>query len=211
MYIDNPNNPTGYVFDISTLVRIAKACEDTGTLCIIDEAYGDYLDEKSSMMQLVPHFQKIIVVRSFSKGYGLAGLRSGYLFTSEKIARYYSQARSSFEPGTLAVPFSLECLKDAAFVKETRKKTKEIKEYAITEFLKIGFSIVKTDPHTPIFVLYKKNRNVFEAFKKNNIHVIPGSSFERISKRFNDSYVRFRIPRGKKEIDEIIKRIKREN
>jgi histidinol-phosphate aminotransferase len=130
IFVVNPNNPTGTVLDTE---KLKSFCIETGkrTTVFVDEAYIEFLDqyESKSMVQLVKEGHNAIVCRTFSKIYGLAGLRIGYLIgqpdTLKKIASKqmwgnYNQA------GLAAAAASLE---DKDFVAITRKKNAEARQH----------------------------------------------------------------------------------
>ncbi|MBR3866608.1 MAG: aminotransferase class I/II-fold pyridoxal phosphate-dependent enzyme [Butyricicoccus sp.] len=76
--IENPNNPTGQMLPLGTIRRIAQKALEMEKILIVDEAYGEYIPFGSSAINLVRDFPNIIVTRSFSKGWGMAGVRLGY-------------------------------------------------------------------------------------------------------------------------------------
>jgi histidinol-phosphate aminotransferase len=130
IFVVNPNNPTGTVLDTE---KLKSFCIETGkrATVFVDEAYIEFLDqyESKSMVQLVKEGHNVLVCRTFSKIYGLAGLRIGYLIgqpdTLKKIASKqmwgnYNQA------GLAAAAASLE---DKDFVAMTRKKNAEARQH----------------------------------------------------------------------------------
>jgi histidinol-phosphate aminotransferase len=130
VFVVNPNNPTGTVLDTE---KLKSFCVEVGKRAIVfvDEAYIEFLDqyEKKSMVQLVKEGHNVLVCRTFSKIYGLAGLRVGYLIgqpdTLQKIASKqmwgnYNQA------GLAAAAASLE---DKDFVAMTRKRNAEARQH----------------------------------------------------------------------------------
>ena len=102
IFLDNPNNPTGNFIDLTTIEHIAHAAEKQGICLIVDEAYGDFTKDEESAINLVPTCNNLMVVRSFSKAYGLASLRVGYCVVSDHIASYYRMIDVPFEPSLLS-------------------------------------------------------------------------------------------------------------
>lgn len=78
----NPNNPTGSAFDIFEIEQIAKHCCKTNTIFLLDEAYTHYYDINS--VSLISKYDTLIITRTFSKAWGLAGLRVGYAISNSK-------------------------------------------------------------------------------------------------------------------------------
>ncbi len=76
--LENPNNPTGQALSLADLEEIAARAAALKTILVVDEAYGDYLDLSCSALNLLADYANLVVIRSFSKGFGMAGLRLGY-------------------------------------------------------------------------------------------------------------------------------------
>ncbi|MBQ8586205.1 MAG: histidinol-phosphate aminotransferase family protein [Butyricicoccus sp.] len=76
--IENPNNPTGQMLPLAAIRKIAQKALSMQKILIVDEAYGEYIPFGSSAINLVQEFPNIFVTRSFSKGWGMAGVRLGY-------------------------------------------------------------------------------------------------------------------------------------
>ena len=85
VYIDNPNNPTGQFLSNAELERIISKCEEMKVYAIIDEAYADFIPREESAVMLGPKYSHMISVRTFSKGFGLAGARAGYIITNKEL------------------------------------------------------------------------------------------------------------------------------
>ncbi|MDR0540219.1 MAG: pyridoxal phosphate-dependent aminotransferase [Spirochaetaceae bacterium] len=81
--LENPNNPTGQIIALSDIRKIALRARELNTILLVDEAYGDYMEFSNSALRLVNEFSNIIVTKSFSKGFGMAGLRLGYAVNSD--------------------------------------------------------------------------------------------------------------------------------
>ena len=91
VYLDNPNNPTGQVLPLSDLETIAAQALDYRTTLIVDEAYGDFMPNENSAINLVAKYPNVVVARSFSKGWGLAGLRVGYGIINPELKGLYDK------------------------------------------------------------------------------------------------------------------------
>lgn len=106
VYLDNPNNPTGQIIPLDTLRAIAEKTRAQGTLLVIDEAYGDFMEECNSGAQLLHDYDNVIVLRTFSKGWGLAGLRAGFTLASEQIIAALEKIGN---PYTISEPARVIC------------------------------------------------------------------------------------------------------
>lgn len=76
--VENPINPTGQMTALADVERIAKRACELGKVLVVDEAYGEYIPFSESAINLVNRFPNVVTTRSFSKGWGMAGLRLGY-------------------------------------------------------------------------------------------------------------------------------------
>lgn len=86
LYLDSPNNPTGFQFKKEEMIQLIKKFDG---LVIVDEAYGEFSDY--SVSSLVKNYENLIVVRTFSKSFGLAGLRLGYVLSNKKFIDVFSR------------------------------------------------------------------------------------------------------------------------
>ena len=121
VYIANPNNPTGTWFDDAALESFLARVPAT-TLVVIDEAYQEYVVESkvSSALRLLPHYPNVIVTRTFSKAYALAGLRVGYAVSAPEVAAVLERLRESFNVNGLALAAATTALADQAHVARAR-------------------------------------------------------------------------------------------
>ena len=165
VFIANPNNPTGTLLNANSL---ADFCEDISkqTLVFCDEAYYDYINEKDypSMDYLVRKGENVIISRTFSKVYGMAGLRIGYLVLKPKLAddlfgKYspYGRPNIMAQTNVLAVAAASEALKDTDFYKFSLKKANEEKDkiYKLLDYLDLKY--VKSSTN---FVIFESKKHI---------------------------------------------------
>ena len=117
VYLANPNNPTGTWFDDDALQRFLDRVPPT-TLVVVDEAYREYVTAPglTSALQFLPKHPNLIVTRTFSKAYGLAGLRVGYAVGSSPVCAVLERLRESFNVNGLALAAAQAALADQAHV-----------------------------------------------------------------------------------------------
>lgn len=127
VYLTSPHNPTGSEFPRKELVTLAGEVEDQ-TLLVVDEAYGEYT-ESPSAVELVEEFDNIAVARTFSKAYGLAGLRVGYAVVPRAWAEAYERINTPFAVNELACRAGLAALKDEAHVTQSVESAAWGREY----------------------------------------------------------------------------------
>ena len=165
VFIANPNNPTGTLLNANSL---ANFCEDISkqTLVFCDEAYYDYINEKDypSMDYLVRKGENVIISRTFSKVYGMAGLRIGYLVLKPELAddlfgKYspYGRPNIMAQTNVLAVAAASEALKDTDFYKFSLKKANEEKDkiYKLLDYLDLKY--VKSSTN---FVFFESKKHI---------------------------------------------------
>jgi len=121
VYLANPNNPTGTWFDDAALDRFIARVPPT-TLLVVDEAYHEYVTEPglSGALRLLPGHPNLIVTRTFSKAYGLAGLRVGYAVSAAPVAAVLERLRESFNVNCFALAGAEAALGDRAHVARAR-------------------------------------------------------------------------------------------
>ena len=107
--IANPNNPTGNFMDAAAFVRIAE----TGIPFVIDEAYVEYAGLGMSQVGLTKKYKNVIVTRTLSKAYGLAGMRFGYALAGKDVIAQISAALIPWNVGTIPMWAALAALEDA--------------------------------------------------------------------------------------------------
>ncbi len=202
VYLDNPNNPTGQVIPLDEIESIVQEAETMGIAVLVDEAYGDYMPRENSAIALVPEYNNLFVARSFTKGFGLAGLRAGYVVMSLNLLKYYSLVAHPFPVNALGQYYAKIALQDENFLAECRARIRNNKEQIRKACSK--FRILATDPATPICTLVHPRAEVdLQALFLNN-HILTTSGRHFVG--LGQSAVRIRIPGD--GIDHLITTIK---
>jgi histidinol-phosphate aminotransferase len=117
IFIANPNNPTGTLIDKTVLKRFLQQVP-SNVLVVLDEAYDEYLsaDHKSEAISWLAEFDNLLISRTFSKAYGLAGLRVGFGLMHADIADILNRVRQPFNVNSLAQAAAVASLADDDFV-----------------------------------------------------------------------------------------------
>ena len=124
VFIANPNNPTGTVVDEATIDAFMEKVPDH-VVVVFDEAYYEFLAEAPDTLKYVREGKNVCVLRTFSKAYGLAGLRIGYGIASENVAAILQKARQPFNANEVAQRAALASLEDVDHVKATIELNQE--------------------------------------------------------------------------------------
>jgi histidinol-phosphate aminotransferase len=127
VYLTTPHNPTGAEFSRDDIREIAEAVDDD-TLVVVDEAYGEYSDRPSSI-ELLSEYDNIAVTRTFSKAYGIAGVRIGWAAVPEEWADAYARVNTPFAANEVACRAALAALDDEAHVEKTVEQAKWARAY----------------------------------------------------------------------------------
>ena len=123
VWIANPNNPTGTLLDNDQLHAMLQSFARTGAVVVLDEAYVEYLEpeRRAPSLDWLKEFPNLIVCRTFSKAYGLAGLRVGYAVCAPELADLINRVRQPFNVNSLALAAAAAALDDADFLSETKR------------------------------------------------------------------------------------------
>lgn len=194
VYIDNPNNPLGKSIDLESLTLISAACCKYGIPLIVDEAFGDYLPSEQSAVQIVNKFSNIIVLRSFSKLYGLAGCRIGYAVVSRDLEIPFAKFSQPFEPSTISFKLANAALSDVHHRSELIASTTSYKRKLIKQISGTSLISLPSDDSTSIITLYRPESDLYSNLLNHSIRTTPGISFGVTHKLLSNAYVRIRIP-----------------
>ena len=162
--VANPNNPTGTYVNADALKAFLQKVPDN-ILVLIDEAYNEYVEapDYPDTIPLLKEFPNLFLTRTFSKIYGLAGIRLGYGIGSPELINSLSKAREPFNVNLVAQSAGIAALGDREFVEKSRKVNREGKEYLTGEFKKMGLEYYPTQGN---FIFVKLPVDGTEAFQK---------------------------------------------
>jgi len=171
VFLPSPNNPTGTANTSEEILRFAKRLPEHVIFCL-DEAYAEYLENPPDLRPLIAEGKKIVCLRTFSKIFGLAGLRIGYGYSSEEMAALLHRARQPFNANAIAQAAALAALEDKAWTKHCRNSNSE----GILQ-LQQGFETLGIDhvPSRANFVLARVGRGekMFEKLQKRGVIARP--------------------------------------
>lgn len=150
--ICSPNNPTGNIVDR----KIAEKIAENSDYVLIDEAYAEFAEE--NLLDLVNEFGNVIILRSFSKFFGLAGLRIGYAVAKKDIVEALEKVRLPFAIPTPGVATAISAIKSLDYYKEIRNKIIKERERVFKELKKLGFEVYPSEAN---FLLFKAEKDIF--------------------------------------------------
>ncbi|MFM7129550.1 MAG: histidinol-phosphate transaminase [bacterium] len=135
-YLANPNSPSGTVMPPAQVARLA---ESLNCPIVVDEAYGDFAE--TNCVELVKSHQNVIVTRTFSKGYSLAGLRLGYCIARPEIIAGLNKVKDSYNCDMLSLAGGVAALKDQQWLQETRAKILATRARLATGVAELGYLV----------------------------------------------------------------------
>jgi len=173
VYICNPNNPTATVVDNAKLKAFCERVSKKVTV-FVDEAYIDYLPDPqgTTLIPMVNSGANIIVARTFSKLYGFAGLRAGYVVTQPETIKnlsLYTEASMSITATTLAA--ALASYQDREFLDGALKKTLASKDYLYEVLKKEGYTYVPSSTNFVIFPIKMEGKQFTDEMMKRGVGV----------------------------------------
>lgn len=169
VFVANPNNPTGTMVFQEDIDRfMARVPEHV--MVVFDEAYYEFLDEPPDVLKYVRAGRNVVVLRTFSKIQGLANLRIGYGLAAAEIIEVLQKARQPFNANGIAQAGALAGLSDQAHMDETRRVTREGRNFFQAQFLEMDLEFV---PSHANFVLVRvgDGKKVFEALLRRGLIV----------------------------------------
>lgn len=193
IYLDNPNNPTGQIIPLDDIEKILKAAMEKNIVVLVDEAYGDYMSCDNSSVTLIPKYENLIVTKTFSKAYGLAGLRGGYIVQNQNLTKAMKNINTPYDMSAVTRAVVSKVVSDYDFLVEMRKTNALMKKELVKDYKNL--SISENGDTVSIMMITHKNKNLDLAneFAKLKIGVISCESFKSLGK----NSVRFRLPSPK--------------
>lgn len=181
VYLDNPNNPTGQMITAGEIEMVLRRAKAKDVCVIVDEAYGDFVSKRESAMQLMDEYENLIVLRTLSKGFGMAGIRAGYIAASKELISFMNQITNPYAVGQMSRRMMAVALDNAY---RLERDTQEFASAKVKVRRVIGENIkmAATDDRVPIFLLYHRDPAVdlYRLLAENGIVAVAGSAFDAI-------------------------------
>jgi histidinol-phosphate aminotransferase len=163
----NPNAPNGSFVDVEELASLAD--ELKGVL-LIDEAYVDFAEDNCS--RLVKDFDNVIILRSMSKAYGLAGLRFGYAIAQAALIAGLLKVKDSYNVDSVAVAAATAAIKDCEYFEQNTEKVKQQRKRLAGQLKTLGFTVPDSQAN---FVLAESNEHnagqIYDKLVQRNVYV----------------------------------------
>ena len=177
VFIANPNNPTGTMNTKAQLDKFIGRLPDD-IILVLDEAYYEFVTSKDfpNSFEYLKEGKNVVILRTFSKIYGLAGLRVGYGIAPERLNFYMNKVRQPFNVNSLAQIAAMAALDDEEHLKRSQKNNADGLKFLYGEIKAMGFEYVPT--HANFFLIkVGKGKEVYDALLKQGVIVRPMASY----------------------------------
>lgn len=173
LFIANPNNPTGTMNTKEEFDRLMRKIRD-GILVVVDEAYHEYVTDTkyADTFKYFRGSRDILILRTFSKIYGLAGLRIGYGIAHQEIITEMNKVRAPFNTNSVAQKAAIEALKDKDHIKKSREINNRGKKYLYKELSSLGIRHVPTEANF-IYMPVADSMNIYKKLLHAGVIVRP--------------------------------------
>jgi len=170
----NPNAPTGSFISVEELTSLA---DELNAVLLIDEAYVDYAEKNCA--RLVKDFDNVIILRSMSKGYSLAGIRFGYAIAQPDLIIGLMKVKDSYNVDAVAIAVATAAMKDQQYFRQNVEKVKAEREELTKQLRAMGFDVPESQAN---FVLAEsksyKAEDIYDKLVQRNIYTryfnVPG-------------------------------------
>ena len=161
-FLCNPNSPSGTLVPLQDIERLARAVSG---ILVIDEAYVDFAEnEGASTLPLVRHFPNLVVLRTFSKSFSLAGMRIGLAFASEEIISGMMKVKDSYNLNRLSLVAATAALRDMPWTTRNIRRIQQSRRQLSAGLRKMGFYVYPS--HANFLMARKKEQNLKDVYEK---------------------------------------------
>jgi histidinol-phosphate aminotransferase len=174
LFIANPNNPTGTYVSRAALERFLRNVPPE-VIVAVDEAYCEYADaaDYPDALEFRKLRERLVVLRTFSKVYGLAALRVGYAVAPAELVDYMNRVRAPFNVSTLGQVAALAALDDTEHVERSRASNREERKRLAAALAEMGFRVVPSQANFVYFDVERPARGVYDALLRRGVIVRP--------------------------------------
>lgn len=172
IYICNPNNPTASITPKAEL-RAFLGKVPAQTIVMVDEAYHHYVESNDyeSVIPLISQYPNLVVARTFSKIYSMAGLRCGYCVAQPQLIGQMRKQQTWDSVNIMAMVAAIASLQDAQQVEQGRRHNSEVKNYVYSELDKAGYKYIPSHANFMMVNLRREVRPVIGAMRDRNVEV----------------------------------------
>lgn len=169
VFLCEPNNPTGVTTGPALLTQILERCRETGTLLVLDECFGDFLDapEAHTRKADLTSFPNLLLLKAFTKLYAMAGVRLGYALCADTVL--LERMRSAGQPwavSSLAQAAGAAALRETDYVRRVREMTASERPWLLRQLTTLGLRVI---PGEANYLLFRSPRPLTEPLARQGI------------------------------------------
>jgi len=170
IFLDHPQNPSGSVLNREAWKTFLKKVPPF-TLVVVDEAYGEFINDPSIPLgiEFLKDSYKVLILRTFSKAYGLAGLRLGYGITFLELSKILDLVRQPFNINLLAYKAGLAVLQDKEYIEKSIKLVIEGRKYLTESLTDLGFRVYPSQANFIMVDFGEKAEKIYQELLKRGI------------------------------------------
>lgn len=171
----NPNNPTASMFTAKEFNEVIDRIPEE-VLIVMDEAYGEYVtsDEFPDSLELLKKYPNIIILKTFSKAYGLASLRFGYGIAREELVDYLNRVINAFDTNLFAQKSAVVALQDEEFLNKVKAFNEEERDYLTLQFEKMTLEYVPSQANFIMVNVKGDDKPIHEYLLRHGYIIRPG-------------------------------------
>lgn len=175
----NPNNPTGNFLNADEIDRLARELHRRQILFVLDYAYWEYVTDKSipDPMTVFKKYGNVVVLRTFSKIYGLAGARVGYMIARKPIVSMIERARQPFNVSSLALVGAVAALGDDAHLRKSVALNTSSKAELTRELEKYSFKVYPSQGNFVLVDMKRPSKELYTEFLKRGVIIRPVGNY----------------------------------
>jgi len=176
IFIANPNNPTGTYVAANQIHDFLQAVPDN-VIVVLDEAYVEYGDNEQNSIDWLKQFPNLIICRTFSKAYGLAGLRVGFALSNPEIADLLNRLRQPFNVNHLAMSAAIAALGDEDYLQRAKQVNTEGMQQYIDGFTAMGLNYIPSKANFICVDVAKNAADIYEKLLQQGVIVRPVAGY----------------------------------
>jgi len=165
----NPNSPIGNTYDEDGVRRVIERARSVGAIVVVDEAYHYFY--APTFMPLIKEYDNLLILRTFSKLFSMAGLRIGYVSGEAKLIEYIEKAESTFNVNNIAILFAEEAIQNKELIASLTGVEREGRLWLINRLQEVGYRTLAMEGNYVLFFPKRDSKTVIEELKERNVWV----------------------------------------
>lgn len=192
VFLCEPNNPTGIADGRDLLLKVLTRCNEIGALLVIDECFHDFLEapERDSMEPFVAEYPSLLILKAFTKMYGMAGIRLGYCFCSDAaLLDAMTRCGQPWSVSSLAQCAGIAAVKEDAYVEKVRRLTTTERPFLQKGLEALGLKVI---PGEANYLLFRGTSSLGEDLRQKGILIRSCANYEGLDENWYRTAVRTR-------------------